>query len=261
MKRIHKLIAPMFAAVLLLTGCGAPIEVRNAANNYVEQYTDNFSEKVVSVYGESAHVKNVQGVITQTKDAKTKETIYHATGDLSGAMFVGQKLYNAVYHTDTGRMETTYSSDTVHEELVKALPFDQDQFLYCKTFGKNGIWPAMFDSSVVGLESAAVANSTMHLYIITTEDLSTYTYTEIQSIDVLNRIAHGDSDCKITIVSVEDEDMVTALKSNIAKYDFSSDNIPAATTASGTAFDLYHIRNAIYISFQNTNIKCNYLSK
>lgn len=261
MRTLTKLLIPALAAALLLTGCGAPAEVRNAANDYAEKYTDDFSQKVTDTYGNDAHVKNVKGVITKTKDEKTKETVYHANGDLSGALFIGQKLYNAVYHPDTNRMETTYSSETVHKELVNALPFDQTQFLYDKTLGADGIWPAMYDSSVVGIESAAVSDCTMHLYVITKEDLSTYTYAEIQSIDVLNRIAHGGSNCKITVVSVEDEDMVASLKSNITKYDFSSDNIPSALTTSGTAFEEYHIKNSIYISFQNENVKCNYLSK
>lgn len=258
--RLRFLLPVIMTGLLLLTGC-APAEIQQEANQYVSEYNDAFLEKAKTAYGENIDLRNVTGIIEKTTDPETHASVYQATGDLKGAVVTNKTMYNVIYHPDTNTIDSTAYTKDIEQAFLDNLPFDQEQILYYKMANKLGGTP-LFDSSVSTVESAALSKCEMYLYIITTEDLSTYDYTAIQNISLLQQIANGNATCKITVVSVTDTEQLTSLKESIRDYDFSSDNIPMTKhlKQAENLFHYYHINNSLYISFQNTNIKCNFLT-
>lgn len=259
--KCRKLITLICIGTIVLTGC-VSYETKQKAKEYANQYESEFTEKVENDYGDDTTVKNIKGVITQTKNKDTDETVYTATGDLEGNIIKNGKKYDAIYHPVTKKMESTAYNETIKEELINTLPLDRTKIIYTNLTDKYNKTP-MFDSTIKTLDGAAVSKCDMYLYIITDETINPDLQNKIKDIDQLKRIEHGSSNCKITIVSVSDKDKIEQLKKNIHEYDFSSDTIPTARTAdtAENIFSFYHISNTCYITFTNGSMKSNFLTK
>lgn len=252
MRRIGIVPALLLAGCLLLTGCSAPEEVRQEAENRLEQYQPAFESGVKDAYGDKAGLKKVACPVLMSVGSPVPEVSYRASKDLTATLVVDGQSYDATYKTESGEITDTVHTGQIGREITDALPIDQSKVLKTK-ITDNAFSEPQFRAGADSLAKVMTPDNEVCLLVnvITSEDLSGYRTTDFNSIPALATLSGGSKYCRVTIVSLEDTAALSELTGKIQELDFSYSNSHPNVYYAGEyvdAFDHFHIRNTIELS-------------
>ena len=240
-------IALLLVMTLNLNACGTPPELRKEAKQRLQMYEGDFRNKVISVYGSDAKLKNVDCPTYRSVGSPVPEANYSVSERLTGKINIGMKSYEAEYYPDTGVMKDTVHTKLICNKIVNALPIDDSKI---SRFDYND--PAFeipkFDCMMDTLDKAAEDDILLYLNILTVEDLSNYKDHDFESIPEIQKIIDGNMHVVIKMVSLKDTERASALCGSIHKFSFSYHESEILQNGESVdPFDYYHIRNTIRI--------------
>lgn len=254
-RRLIPLFLAVVAGAFMLSSCGAPEEVKQAAQERLEKYEQPFRDKVAAVYGEDAELKKVECPTLTSIGSPVPDVSYKVSTELTGKIVLDGETYDAEYYPEEDKLMDTVNTEMICRRIVNCLPLDQSQFCGTKFTDSSYRYPMFMsgaDSFEKGLAFGLKGNSLI-ICVITTEDITSVTEDMLTGIPDIMKLEESDIYYTIRIVSLRDTGMASPLQGKIQEIPFTySDSHPnvynSQTGGYSDAFEYYHIRSTIEIA-------------
>lgn len=265
MHRIKNLVCA--AAVLLLTGCGAPDEMKQKANDLEREYSPVFEQYVLDIYGDNTKLTNIDCSVNMRIGSPVPDVTYSVSDKLTGKLHVGDKAGHAVYKIANDTVYDDLFADEICDSIIDKLPFVSSQFYSVKFIDSMNMTPMFksgtrsYDECVSSDDCLSLYNN-LRLYIITSEDLSVYKDIDFANGDFTKDTLASSCPVQYVVVSVKSEHSADTLFKYVDRLNFDYHDKPTVYWENGAdAFSTFGINNSIAVTYYNGEASCRYHDK
>lgn len=224
LKNILLSILAVGLCTTLITGCGAPEEMKQEAENIKNENQPKFEQLVKDIYGKDAKLLDVSCGVNMSIGSPVPELAYSLPKTMEGRIQLADKSGRAIYNIDNGDMYDTLNTSNILESFLDQLPYDRDKILTIKFLDGSSELPK-FKSGLTTYDDVMNTPNSMYgsyprLYMTTLEDLSVYENTKINDIDIHTKMYKSSYPFNYVLCGVTKESQAVLLDKDFDKIQF-----------------------------------------
>ena len=235
--KLKRLLFSIVLSLTMLTGCGAPPEMVEEADNIKAENLPKFEQAVKDVYGKDAELINVKCGVELNIGSPVPNATYSLPTTMEGQIELPDKRGKAIYKIDSGAMYDNVNTSNILDSFLDQLPYNKEEIV-TKTFLDSSSNFPMFKSGLTTYDEVLNTPNSMYssyprLYMTTLEDLSAYKDIDINNLDVHKKMYSSAYPINYVLCGVTVESKAMLLDNDFTKIQFNYKELPYYEIRSG----------------------------